>query len=120
MHASYGSAKEEARTGSAEHVKLSEFLGKHGRDRLFNPCHRAELLGEKHRPQAIVVPDSHEVVVIDDTLSAASNAEVKEDPLAMAIAPLWKGVTDATKETLLKNLGRNFVLGHDQDMDGRS
>jgi len=120
MHASYGPASEEARCGSAEHGKLLEFLQKHGRDRLLNPGHRAELLGGRSREPVIVVPSENEVVVIDDTTSASSTAQPK-DPLSRdATGPLWKGVTDAAKQTLLQNLGRNFVLGREQDMDGRS
>merc|ERR1712216_307684 len=117
MHMSQGPALEEARSSSSEHQRLMDFLSKHGKQRLLDPGHRAALLGEKGRGLALS----------KDQPSSASNSEVvnletetKDLLTKEAHGPLWKGVSDAAKETLLKNLGRNFVVGHNQDMDGRA
>lgn len=132
MHVSHGSAQEEARNGSAEHVRLMEFLGKYGKERLMDPSHRAELLGEKSRglarpPQQpsqettapISVEEQGDAVV--DLTADPVKQDLTADPVQRdTSAPLWQGMSDAAKQTLLKNLGRNFVYGQDQDMDGRS
>eukprot|EP00929_Paragymnodinium_shiwhaense_P091819 TRINITY_DN51717_c0_g2_i2.p1 TRINITY_DN51717_c0_g2~~TRINITY_DN51717_c0_g2_i2.p1 ORF type:complete len:440 (-),score=127.03 TRINITY_DN51717_c0_g2_i2:52-1371(-) len=134
VHRFAGTRRTEATQGSAEHRALAEFLGKHGDKRLLDPGQRAVLFGEKGRgfaesrshadPQKsanVVVLDAEETV----DLEAVEDSKAKKDMEAAqdASKPLWKGwlnVTSDQKEALLKGLGRNFLVGEEQDMDGKS
>jgi len=54
---------------------------------------------------------------------SSSSQPMSKDPMALArdaSAPLWAGVDDDKKKQLLQTLGRSFVSGEDQDMDGKS
>ena len=64
MHASHGSAGEEARNGSTEHRNLLEFLEKHGDRRLYDPGHRAVLLGERSRGSVIQIASESDVALV--------------------------------------------------------
>jgi len=102
------SMPEEAKNGSWEHQRLSEFLEKHGVSWLMSPGHRAELLGEPGRSKTI--PDSGQ--------GPAANLS-KTEPANCATGPLWQGVADEVKQELLMKFGRKFVVGQSQDMEGK-
>lgn len=105
---------EEAEHGSSEHKQLQDFLEKHGSTRLLNPRYRAELLGERTRGNT------------DDGVEKSSSSTAPAHPTEAtgqmivqdASAPLWKSVSDTQKQNLLSALGRNFVVGQTQDMEG--
>lgn len=90
---------------SDEHRQLLDFLEKHGGGRLVHPDRRSELLGEQTREPP--------------TPATASIPENTKPSVRDSCGPLWQGVSDETKGSLLHSLGsRNFVVGDDQDMDG--
>ncbi|CAE7556576.1 GPATCH1 [Symbiodinium natans] len=131
---------EEAQEGCEEHRKLLEFREKlvprfrpvqplsksmtgqvggseeiterHGQQRLLDPRYRAELLGEKSRMQ---------VERSEDDKGASSTPppvpEADEMCMQRSAEPLWQ-VPDQHKQNLLNALGRHFVMGQTQDMDG--
>jgi len=137
VHRSDGNAAAEATHGSKEHRLLLEFLERHGPQRLSKPSLRAELLGEKVQAGRVAsvdvteaklvgaegvkkeaLPVSTAVVVIpDEPSSEVAVAGQSESALAQP-APLWNASSQAVKDALLKSLGRNFVVGANQDMDG--
>lgn len=135
MHQTTGSAAEEAKLGSAEHRKLLEFLEKHGNRRLLDPSHRAELLGDKSRGPAKVsaeaLPGAKEAKQAPGAALASGSEKPGFPPQPCMSStskapegkpgepgPLWKGVSDKAKDALIQSLGRKFVVGDNQDMDG--
>mmetsp|Transcript_31934 Transcript_31934/g.96305 ORF Transcript_31934/g.96305 Transcript_31934/m.96305 type:complete len:715 (-) Transcript_31934:337-2481(-) len=119
-HVYPGTARDEARAGSAEHQKLLEFREKHGDQRLMHPGHRAELLGEASRGPGSVPAETAAPVSAFPGPGADGAVEQSASPLLASAGPLWQGVSDSQRQTLLQSLGRSFVLGQDQDMDGNS
>eukprot|EP00971_Amphidinium_carterae_P323277 6424594-Amphidinium_carterae.1 len=122
MHQSDGNAASEATHGSKEHRLLLEFLERHGSQRLSKPSHRAELLGEKTAGRVASV-DVSEAKLLADTSSQTSLEARPNDAASMVSTlaqpgPLWNASSQVVKEALLKSLGRNFVVGANQDMDG--
>ncbi|CAE7826492.1 GPATCH1 [Symbiodinium sp. CCMP2592] len=99
---------QEAEEGSEEHRKLMEFREKHGQQRLLDPRYRAELLGEQARAERS--PE-------DDHAEPPAPPEADEVCMQRSAAPLWR-VPDQHKQNLLTALGRHFVMGQTQDMDG--
>mmetsp|Transcript_60953 Transcript_60953/g.145248 ORF Transcript_60953/g.145248 Transcript_60953/m.145248 type:complete len:783 (+) Transcript_60953:45-2393(+) len=144
IHQSDGNGKEEAKAGSKEHRLLLEFLERHGPERLMKPNYRAELLGEKAR-EGSTGTSSITAASASSTAPLSSNASAgqQQAPLppttesALSVAPpappgdgsstlalsqpapLWNASSAAAKEALLKSLGRSFVVGETQDMDGK-
>ncbi|CAK9043013.1 unnamed protein product [Durusdinium trenchii] len=95
---------------SEEHRKLLEFQDKHGRQRLMDPSFRAQLLGEQTRiPPDAAAPAAPAAAPVDAATAAQRSAE-----------PLWQAVPEHQKQNLLNALGRNFVVGATQDMDGKA
>lgn len=99
---------QEAEEGSMEHRKLMEFREKHGQQRLLDPRYRAELLGEQSRAEPS--PEN-------DIAAPPAPPEADEACMQRSAAPLWR-VPDQHKQNLLNALGRHFVMGQTQDMDG--
>eukprot|EP00913_Durusdinium_trenchii_P012190 g11449.t1 len=94
----------------SEHRKLLEFQDKHGRQRLMDPSFRAQLLGEQTRiPPDAAAPAAPAAAPVDAATAAQRSAE-----------PLWQAVPEHQKQNLLNALGRNFVVGATQDMDGKA
>jgi len=125
IHASQGTVNSEAQFGSTEHRTLLEFLGKHGDKRIMDPGHRAELLGEKGRGFAPkkAAPAVEDLTKDDPPPPPPSPLEQTLASVQAATKPLWKGmssISEDQKNTLLKSLGRSFLVGEKQDMDGAS
>eukprot|EP00927_Polykrikos_kofoidii_P048739 TRINITY_DN42954_c0_g1_i1.p1 TRINITY_DN42954_c0_g1~~TRINITY_DN42954_c0_g1_i1.p1 ORF type:complete len:870 (+),score=156.54 TRINITY_DN42954_c0_g1_i1:62-2671(+) len=137
VRASCGPPSAEARTSSAEHRALLDFLDKHGGRRLLDPQHRAELIGERGRgfakrnpppPAASDVVGGSDGTGTNSSKGSSGNAiaggdnPAKGPPSSLedSTKPLWKNVSNAQKQTLLESLGRNFISAENQDMDGRA
>ncbi|CAE8663787.1 unnamed protein product, partial [Polarella glacialis] len=111
-----------AHEGSEEHRKLQEFLERHGSVRIEDPRCRAELLGEKVRPRwQEPAPQQPGPEASPEAIrSSAENEAAKFLAMQDSTMPLWGGVSDVQKQTLLATLGRTFVTGQGQDMEGGS
>eukprot|EP00930_Biecheleria_cincta_P039659 TRINITY_DN27245_c0_g1_i2.p1 TRINITY_DN27245_c0_g1~~TRINITY_DN27245_c0_g1_i2.p1 ORF type:complete len:727 (+),score=148.78 TRINITY_DN27245_c0_g1_i2:123-2303(+) len=114
---------QEATGGSKEHQQLLEFQEKYGNQRLVNPRYRAELLGEKGRASSTSQqkPSNQSAGAQESHPSSEPNTMAQSsEPSLTHAQPLWQGVSDDHKQNLLNALGRNFVMGQNQDMDGKA
>eukprot|EP00435_Cladocopium_sp_Y103_P037765 s963_g10.t1 len=105
---------QEAQEGSKEHQQLLEFQDKHGQQRLMDPAFRAQLLGEQTRPK-----DETEASKVAAPPGPPTEEE-QQRSIQRSAEPLWQAVPEHQKQNLLNALGRNFVIGTTQDMDGKS
>ena len=75
-----------------------------------DPSFHAQLLGEQTRiPPDAAAPAAPAAAPVDAATAAQRSAE-----------PLWQAVPEHQKQNLLNALGRNFVVGATQDMDGKA
>lgn len=118
VHLAANTWQEEAEGGSAEHQQLLQFLKEHGQDRLMAPTSRAALLGETARPEKPAPPKGATPPIMTPPTTPPPTMVPPTTP-PPAGAPLWQGVTDQQKMQLLQSLGRQFVVGSNQDMDGQ-
>ncbi|CAE7235798.1 GPATCH1 [Symbiodinium pilosum] len=108
---------QEAQEGSQEHRKLLEFREKHGQQRLLDPQYRAELLGEQSRTSKSSAKVESSGDGEHEAQSLPTEPLSPEVSVQRSTAPLWQ-VPDQHKQNLLNALGRHFVMGQTQDMDG--